>query len=1468
MVLVERRIGLLFAFFLSLIVLAGMRSLQLGTLKGGSLRAAAAMQQVKTIDVPAHRGTITDRKGVELAVSEAASDITATPYLVRDKLKVASRIAPLLGLSPEDTLKKLSAPGGYVWLGHRVPGPQADRIAAMRIDGIDLAPTQRRVYPRDWLASQVLGSINLAGTGYSGVEEELNSRLSGTDGQRRVVKDGAGADIKVQNTRVGRAGAKVELSLDANIQDKVEDVLKGIGKTYRPLGATAMVTDPRTGEILALANWPQVNANAPTQAPSYANQNRAVGYTYEPGSTFKAVTVAGALEDGLVTPDTSFYLPSQITMYDRTIKNAEPRPAREHDGQPDPGAVRQRRRDHDRPQARRVALRLLRAQVRLRQEDRHRPPRRGAGHRAPALQVLGNVDGQPPDRPGRVGHARPDRAVLRRHRQRRDPQDPARGPPRRRQARHAHTSKRIMKASTAAALRQMLEGVFREGGTAHAVQIPGYTLAGKTGTANKVDPQTGTYSDRNYIASFVGFAPANNPKLLISVMVDQPAGRLDLRRGGRGAGVREDRELRARLREDPAAVGRIVRAMVAAMLLGDLFGDRTLPPVDVTSLAFDARAVRPGALFFCVRGMTTDGHKYAPDALANGAVALVVDHPLDLGLPEVLVDDVRAAMAPAAKRFNGDPTAALAMVGVTGTNGKTTTTWLTRALLEAAGRQTGLIGTVTAWIGGVEEDVVSDDAGGDRPPAPVRRDARRRRRGVRHGGLLARARLHRADGIDWDVAAFTNLSQDHLDFHSDMEDYFLAKRRLFEVASAQGATLIACADDPYGARLAREFPRHDHDRHRRARRAGARDRPAARLHPHRLPRRRPRAARAAARALQRPQRAGRGRRGARAGRRRRDDRRARCRRSRASPGASSRSPPARTSRSSSTTRTSPRRSATSWRRRATSRGARDGRVIVVVGAGGDRDTSKRAVMGRAAAEGADMVVLTSDNPRSEDPEKIIDMVAEGAGDGAIRITTAAPRSSTRSAPPGPATSSSSRARDTRPTRKSTGAKHPFDDRERGAGGARCAAGALTASPQAAGARLVEPGDRGRRPDPRRHRLAPRGPRRPLRRPARRARRRRPLRPDVLAAGAWGVLVGEGWSGIDSFDGAILVAQDPLAALQRLANAWRHELGAQVIGITGSTGKTSTKDLTAAMVDQQRRVVATPLNLNTEIGLPLTILGAPADTEVLVLEMAMRGAGQIAELARIAEPDVGVIVNVGPVHLELLGTIEAIAATKAELIEHLPAGGTAIVPAGEPLLTTHLATLPEGVRTVTFGAGRRLDAASRRPRHRLRQRPHAPQRPGRAGRGARRRGRADRPPGGRAERAARAAPGAARRRRRHRRLLQRQPDVDARRPRRPRRVRSRTPRRRARRHAGAGPGRGPLPRGDRRPRARRRRRPARHGRPAGRRDGAGVRGRGASPSTAPPRWRRALKPRLAEGDTVLVKASRGVGLEVVAKELAA
>jgi len=186
---------------------------------------------------------------------------------------------------------------------------------------------------------------------------------------------------------------------------------------------------------------------------------------------------------------------------------------------------------------------------------------------------------------------------------------------------------------------------------------------------------------------------------------------------------------------------------------------------------------------------------------------------------------------------------------------------------------------------------------------------------------------------------------------------------------------------------------------------------------------------------------------------------------------------------------------------------------------------------------------------------------------------------------------------------------------------------------------------------------------------------------ALAAGAWGVLVAPEHA--DGLDGRVLVAEDPLRALQDLATAWRRELGAQVIGITGSTGKTSTKDILRGMLRPHRRTVATPQNLNTEIGLPLTVLAAARDTEVLVLEMGMRGEGQIAELARIAEPDVGVIVSIGPVHLELLGTVERVAAAKAELLAGLPDGGTAVVPHAEPLLE---GLIPKHVSVVTFGEG--------------------------------------------------------------------------------------------------------------------------------------------------------------------------------------
>jgi UDP-N-acetylmuramoyl-L-alanyl-D-glutamate--2,6-diaminopimelate ligase len=238
--------------------------------------------------------------------------------------------------------------------------------------------------------------------------------------------------------------------------------------------------------------------------------------------------------------------------------------------------------------------------------------------------------------------------------------------------------------------------------------------------------------------------------------------------------------------------------------------------VEITSLAYDSRAVRPGGLFFCVVGLQSDGHDFAAQAIERGAVALVVERPLDLGVSEVVVPSARAAMGPAAVRFYGDPSAELRVVGVTGTNGKTTTAFLLKALLEvdsgisasgasrAAGATCGLLGTVKTVIGGAERP-----AGRTTPEAI---DLQADFRAMLDGGDGACAmevsshalELGRADGINFAAAIFTNLTQDHLDFHDTMEDYFQAKRRLF---AADPGVSVVNVGDPYGRRLAGELDR-------------------------------------------------------------------------------------------------------------------------------------------------------------------------------------------------------------------------------------------------------------------------------------------------------------------------------------------------------------------------------------------------------------------------------------------------------------------------------------------------------------------------------------------------------------------------------------------------------------------------------------------------------------------------------------
>src|SRR3954451_8615958 len=233
--------------------------------------------------------------------------------------------------------------------------------------------------------------------------------------------------------------------------------------------------------------------------------------------------------------------------------------------------------------------------------------------------------------------------------------------------------------------------------------------------------------------------------------------------------------------------------------LRELMGNGA-PEVEISGLAYSTAMVEPGSLFFCVPGFRADGHDFAPEAIDRGAVALVCQRPLELGVPEVVVDDVRAAMGPAAARFYGDPTGELRVVGITGTNGKTTTAFLVRHLLEGAGLQTGLLGTVKRVVGGVEEDVERTTPEAVDLQATFRRMLDSGDRACAMEVSSHALELGRVAGIRFASKVFTNLTQDHLDFHGSMEAYFSAKRRLFE----DPGTAVINVDDDYGRRLAAE----------------------------------------------------------------------------------------------------------------------------------------------------------------------------------------------------------------------------------------------------------------------------------------------------------------------------------------------------------------------------------------------------------------------------------------------------------------------------------------------------------------------------------------------------------------------------------------------------------------------------------------------------------------------------------------
>ncbi len=460
-------------------------------------------------------------------------------------------------------------------------------------------------------------------------------------------------------------------------------------------------------------------------------------------------------------------------------------------------------------------------------------------------------------------------------------------------------------------------------------------------------------------------------------------------------------------------------------LIGAVEARSTRGDVDaeIASLAYDSRKVGPGTLFFCVPGEKVDGHEFAAAAVEAGAVGLVVERELDLDVAQVVVPDSRAAMAPLAARFWGDPTGELRVVGVTGTNGKTTTAFLLREILEAAGIQCGLMGTVAQVVGGSEEPVERTTPEAIDLQATFRRMVEAGDRACAMEVSSHALALHRCDAIHFEAALFTNLTQDHLDFHGDMEDYFLSKRKLFEMGPA---TSIVNVDDPYGRRLADEFDCLTFAVAGAAADFAAQDVSFDAKGAHfsvgrvevrtRLPGdfnvANALGAFATANAL-----------GVEAG-----VAAAALERAERVPG-----------RFEPIDEGQPFAVLVDYAHTPDSlenvlRAARRltaGRVIAVFGAGGDRDRDKRPKMGRAGSENSDLAIVTSDNPRSEDPDAIVAEILAGIENSGVEVEPdrrAAIALAMREAQPGDSVVIAGKGHE-QGQEFEGGRKIPFDDRE-------------------------------------------------------------------------------------------------------------------------------------------------------------------------------------------------------------------------------------------------------------------------------------------------------------------------------------------------------------------------------------------------------------------------------------------------------
>ena len=520
--LANRRIRILLLVFTVALLAAFVRAFWLQGVRASSYDRMAAVQQREVVTVPARRGTIFDRTGAPLAIGEPATTVYADPHQITDPQRVAVAAARALRLNPNTVYREVSdRHRGFVYLERQAPPAAAARLEQQKLPGLGFYSEERRMYPQHRVGASVLGYVGIDDHGLAGLELELDKQLSGRAGEQTIVKDPFGRPVNISTSRPVRDGKNVYLTIDHTIQANADAVLARAVVHWHAKDATAIVMDPRTGAILAMANAPGFNANSYPQAPPLLQRNRAVTDTFEPGSTFKLVTAAGVLSEHLVTPQTSFTLPPSIRVADKVIHDAELR-----------GTVNYTVSNIVAKSSNVGAITL--AEMLGRHRLSSWISRFGFGHET-GIDFPGESPGivLPPDQwsgssigtipigqgiavtPIQLASAYAAVAnggvwvtphlVERIHGGRRP---------------RVHR-RRVVSRAIDAELTQMLRGVVIEG-TGTKAAIPGYSVAGKTGTAD-IPNGHGGYSSQ-YVASFVGFVPASRPKLLILVSVNSPQG--------------------------------------------------------------------------------------------------------------------------------------------------------------------------------------------------------------------------------------------------------------------------------------------------------------------------------------------------------------------------------------------------------------------------------------------------------------------------------------------------------------------------------------------------------------------------------------------------------------------------------------------------------------------------------------------------------------------------------------------------------------------------------------------------------------------------------------------------------------------------------------------------------------------------------------------------------------------------------